>query len=210
MWIKVCGCIDPQNAAEVSACGIDAVGINFYRQSKRFVADRGAEVRDALRPEVEAIGLFVDETVDNIIETYDRLGLDAIQLHGHEPLDIVAALAPRPVFRAIRVSNGAIATSIQTVVDAIGDQPNLAGILVDAASSKGLGGTGESIDWRELATAKSPTWPRLILAGGLSPANVGEAIDVAKPDGVDVASGVESKPGWKDIDLVQQFVNAAS
>lgn len=209
MWIKVCGCTDPQNTAEVSACGVSAIGINFYPRSKRFVGDRAAEVRDAIASDVDAIGLFVDEPVEVVRNTFDELGLDAIQLHGHEESAVVRELAPRPVYRAVRVSNGRIGEQIEHELESYRDCSNLAGILIDAASSKGLGGTGESIDWNELAAAARGDWPRLVLAGGLTPENVDDAVAIVRPWGVDVASGVESEPGVKNVKLVQNFVVAA-
>lgn len=209
MWIKVCGITDPENAAAVASCGVDAIGLNFFPGSKRFVADRASEVRGEIPQSVAAIGLFVNASVAAMRLAIETYALDAIQLHGDEPASVVEDLSPCPVYRAIRVSNGQIGATIERAVQELVSPQNLAGILIDAASLKGLGGTGEAIDWMELRDSMQPHWPRLVLAGGLSPANVANAIKVVAPWGVDVASGVEQRPGVKDKQLVEKFVAAA-
>lgn len=209
MWTKVCGVIDADNAAAVADCGVDAIGLNFFRRSKRFIGDQARSVRDAIGSDAAAIGLFVNETATTIQYACERFSLDAVQLHGDEPASLVAELAPIPVYRAVRVPNGQIAKTVRDVLDGIGDVENLAGVLLDAHSTAGLGGTGESIDWHEVGGLSRENWPPLVLAGGLTPTNVAEAVTTAHPWGVDVASGVESSPGFKDVEAVRTFVTAA-
>lgn len=221
MWIKVCGCTDPQNAAAVANAGVTAIGLNFFPGSKRYVGDRAEAVRDAIGDSAEVVGLFVNEPVDRILETAGRLALDSIQLHGDEPPEVIESLREYEVYRAVRVPNGAIAETISKQIAAHQQSgpsriatsaasnltaSNLTAFLIDAASTRGLGGTGESVDWLELNRAMQPDWPQIVLAGGLSPSNVRSAIEVVRPFGVDVASGVESEPGFKDIAAVERFV----
>ena len=212
MWTKICGLTDPENAAAVCEVpGVAAVGLNFFGKSKRFVARRQAfAVRAAIPQRVEPVGLFVNESAHTIRYVCEKLDLFTAQLHGTEPPSLVKELAPLRVIRAIRVPNGRIADAVNMTLEAIGPVDNLDAILLDAASERGLGGTGQTIDWAEVGRCDRGGWPRLILAGGLTPENVAEAVRQARPDGVDVASGVEDSPGSKDVAAVRAFVEAAN
>lgn len=210
MWIKVCGIVDAANAAAVAASGVSAIGLNFYPKSKRFISNHAAAVRSAIDNRCQAIGLFVDANRDEILRAAEAYSLDAIQLHGDEPPALIDQLAPLPVYRAIRVVNGSIGQTIDDQLAEIRSFANLAGILIDAASVNALGGTGQTIDWAELAASKESGWPPLVLAGGLTPENVAAAVQTVLPWGVDVASGVEASPGIKDVHKVERFVQAAN
>ena len=211
MWTKICGLTDPENAAEVCAVpGVAAVGLNFWKKSKRFVSQRAAvEVREAVPTRVEPVGLFVNETAKTVRYVCERLDLFSVQLHGTEPPSLVKELAPLRVIRAIRVPRGQVADAVNMTLEAIGAVGNLDAVLLDAASDRGLGGTGETLDWAEVGACDRSGWPRVILAGGLTPENAAEAVRLAKPDGVDAASGVESEPGVKDAGRVRGLVEAA-
>ena len=212
MWVKICGVTDPANAKAVAATpGVSAVGLNFFAKSPRFISRKQAvEVRRAVGRTAVPVGLFVNESVTTIRYVCERLQIDTVQLHGSEPAETVRDLSPLRVIRVIRVPNGRIAEAVGLTLDSVGDAENLEAILLDAASETALGGTGRRLDWDELARCERATWPRMILAGGLRPENVAEAVATVRPDGVDAASGVESTVGVKAIDAVRRFAAAAS
>lgn len=232
--VKICGVMTPDDAALVAAAGADAVGLNFVAGSPRCLGvDEARAVAGALPRGVLRVGVFAGMEADGIAAIAARVGLDAIQLHGHlapspavadahpwEPPGICARLAPWPVIRAARLGGegppeGALGEAEAWVraAAAAGRAPAL--VLVDAGAAgpaapggAALGGTGRTVDWERLARAISPGVP-VALAGGLTPANVTAAIRATGVAAVDTASGVESAPGRKDRDLVTAFVREA-
>ena len=209
MLIKICGFKDVPTAIAAAEAGADMIGLNFYPPSPRFV-DVSAAVRicSALPAGVMKVGLFVNENAcgldavqpERIRETAGACGLDAVQLHGDFPTERLPELAPLKIIRAFAICMEDDLRKLEGVKADF--------ILLDTAV-KGLhGGTGKSFDWRLAAQARRYGY-RIILAGGLNPGNVREAIRQANPDGIDVASGVESSPGVKDITLIRQFIEAA-
>jgi len=175
------------------------IGVNFYPPSPRCVdVPTAARICAALPPGVMKVGLFVNETPERIRETAAVCGLDAVQLHGDFPPARLPELAPLKIIRAVGVSNEDDLELLEGITADF--------ILLDTAVKGMHGGTGKSFDWRLAANAKR--YGRIILAGGLNPGNVREAIRQANPDGVDVASGVESAPGVKDAALILQFIKA--
>lgn len=210
--IKVCGVTRTDDACVAADAGADAIGLNFYAKSPRVVtADSARAIRDAVADRVIVVGVFVNETPKRIAELIDAVGLDAVQLHGDEPIDDVSALpAGVPVVRAFRVGvEGLGPAGDYASAVARGGRP-LAAALVDAAAAGAYGGTGKTVDWalvRRQSDRLAGT--PIVLAGGLHPANVAAAIRESRPAGVDVASGVESEPGIKDAGLVREFVASA-
>ena len=209
--IKICGITSVDDGQTVAAAGADAVGLNFYPKSPRFITpEKARQIVDALPAELVKAGLFVNAAVEDVCQTYDQLGLDLIQLHGDEPPGLLAELGPRPVMRAFRLGPagfGPVAEYLQNC-RALGCPPKM--ILVDAHVEGKYGGTGEVADWAAVRRFLSETeFPPLVLAGGLAPQNVAEAIRTARPAAVDTASGVESSPGRKDPAAVVEFVRAA-
>ncbi|REJ68907.1 MAG: phosphoribosylanthranilate isomerase [Planctomycetota bacterium] len=208
---KICGVTTADDARVVAAAGADAVGVNFYPRSRRYVTLAQAEkILSALPDEVVRVGLFVDATDDEISAAYDHLQLDLVQLHGSEPPEFIATLGERPVMKAFRLGPAGVAP-IADYLDAcraLGRLPDL--ILIDADVPGQLGGTGETADWNRLADERAllGSLP-LVLAGGLTPQNVAEAIERVRPSGVDTASGVESDCPRKDGPRVRQFVAAS-
>ena len=200
--VKVCGLRNPDNAREVIAAGADAIGINFWPQSKRFVElDVAADWLGVFAGQVCRVGLFVNATLGEIEKAAGRGVLDAIQLHGDESPEFcekVAALG-LPVIKAIAVRD-------DSPLHDPGDFPNV-DLLLDAYAGAAFGGTGRSFRWdvARRVIAENPQ-RRIILAGGLTPENVASAICETSPHAVDVASGVESAPGVKDRALVRRFV----
>jgi phosphoribosylanthranilate isomerase len=194
--IKVCGMTGVDDALWAVDAGVDAIGLIFWPGSRRAVdVERAQAITRALPPLVSTVGVFVDETPDRVRTVADAVGLSAVQLHGCEQVADWACF-PRPVLKALQIEQYA-ASPWRTA---------RAAILLDAHDPVAIGGTGRTIDW-EAARAIAAT-RRLVLAGGLRPENVAEAVTVVAPWGVDVASGVEQAPGVKDPARVRAFVRA--
>jgi len=206
--VKICGLTSVEDAIACAESGADWVGLNFHPTSPRSVDTAvAASILAALPRHVTAVGVFVDRPAAAVAEMADRLGLGVVQLHGQEPPDDVAALARFRVIRAFRLGTaGAWADVADFLARAESLGRPLDGVLVDAYVPGIAGGTGATIDASVLDAA--PSLPRLILAGGLTAANVGERIRRVRPWMVDVASGVESAPGRKDPDRIAAFVQA--
>lgn len=196
--VKICGITNLEDALHAAACGADALGFVFFDKSPRCVTpEQVKEIIPQLPSFVTTVGLFVNETPQTIREKAAFCGLDRVQLHGDEsPEDCL--LPPLRVIKALRVRD---AESLARVDDYPGE------LLLDAWSDQVYGGSGHSFDWqlaRELAARRS-----IILAGGLNPDNVTEAIAALEPYAVDVSSGVEQSPGKKDHDKVAEFIRRA-
>ena len=220
--IKICGVTKRSEAEAAVEAGADAIGLNFYPGSRRGLKeDCAAGVAPAIPPVVSRVGVFVNSAPHEICGIADRLKLDLVQLAGDEPPELLKQLAPRQVMKAIRLrldSNGALQTGplVEFVRTATGLKQRPAMILLDAHLPGEFGGTGRTLDWPALAESLvgvretlGDLLPPLVLAGGLSPSNVAEAIATVRPDAVDVASGVESAAGRKDVELMRRFVSAA-
>ena len=209
--VKICGVTVPDDAWCCSEVGADAIGLNFYPASPRYVSPSTARriVAD-LPSSLVKVGVFVNAVEDEIVRACGEVGLDAVQLHGDETPHMVARLADRRVIKAFRCAGQAspgVVDFLRQCRD-LGAQPY--GVLIDAAYPGVYGGTGQTADWplvRDLSgrTGGSP----VILAGGLRPDNVAAAVETARPDAVDTASGVESSPGCKDARLVADFIRNA-
>jgi phosphoribosylanthranilate isomerase len=194
--IKVCGITSVDDAVMAVEAGADAIGLIFWPSSKRAVdVERAQAITRALPPLIATVGVFVNETPDHVRSVADAVGLSAVQLHGQEVVPDWARF-PRPVLKAMPVE--AYASSPW--------QRARAAILVDAHDPVTIGGTGRTVDW-DAAKAIAATRP-LVLAGGLTPDNVAQAVVWVRPWGVDVASGVERSPGTKDPLKVKAFVEA--
>jgi phosphoribosylanthranilate isomerase len=210
--IKVCGLTSSTDARAVAHSGVDAVGVNFYEQSRRFVSVATAErILAALPGGVQRVGVFVNATDDEVCRIFDHLQLDLIQLHGDEPPEYLLSLGDRPVLRAFRLGPRGVGPIVQYLdqCEAGGAMPQA--LLIDAHQPGAYGGTGVTADWQLLADGRNdlPALP-LVLAGGLNADNVAEAVATVAPHAVDTCSGVESQPGIKDPQLVRRFVAAAS
>jgi phosphoribosylanthranilate isomerase len=206
--VKICGLTCVEDAVACAEAGADWLGLNFHPPSPRYVEPAtAAEIIAALPGHVKAVGVFVDRPPAEVAELADRLGLAAVQLHGQEPPEDLAALRRFRVIRAFRLRTAEgwkIVDEFLTRAEALGHP--LEGVLVDAYVAGMPGGTGTSIDL-SLLDARPPL-PRLILAGGLTPDNVAERVARVRPWMVDVASGVESTPGRKDPAAVAAFIRA--
>jgi phosphoribosylanthranilate isomerase len=210
--IKICGITSVGDGRAAAGAGADAIGLNFWQQSKRYVRPEAArEIAAALPAGVTKVGVFVNATAEAIASIADEVGLDWIQLHGNEPAELLAKLPSWvPILRAFRCGTNGFEqlTTFLTESREVGRAPDA--VLVDADAAGDFGGTGECVDWSRVARDRDLlAGMPLVLAGGLTPRNVAAAIQSVRPDGVDVASGVESRPGRKDAVLVEQFVAAA-
>lgn len=194
--IKICGVTTGGDAQLVAAAGADALGLNFYPGSPRHVSvEQGERILAGLPATICRVGVFVDAPRDWVAGVADRLGLDALQFHGGEPADYCRGWAPRKVIKAIRVRDrDTLRRAAELPVDFI---------LADAYVEGLVGGTGQRAPWEWLSVVDRD---RLVLAGGLTPENVAEAVRVVRPAAVDVASGVEYEPGRKDPERVRKFV----
>ena len=209
--IKICGITTIDDALLVARAGADAIGLNFYSQSPRYL-DRPNALRicEALPTGVIKVGLFVNAPESQICQTFDDLRLDLIQLHGDEPPELLAELGGRPVMRAFRVGPeglGPVAEYLQRCrrLDNVPQR-----VLVDSRVKGAYGGTGMVADWGIVADYPIHDWhPPLILAGGLTPANVRQAVRRVRPWAVDVSSGVEDAPGIKNTDSMKTFISEA-
>lgn len=179
--------------------GADALGFVFYDKSPRNINPLlAAKIIAALPPFVQTVGLFVNEETEKINWTADFCGLDLVQLHGDEEPEECAQVERR-VIKAFRVQDLSSIAPLQKY--------QVAGYLLDAWCPDAYGGTGKSFNWELAAEAKQ--YGPIILAGGLTPDNVAEAVRTVQPYGVDVSSGVESAPGKKDAGKVREFIRRA-
>ncbi len=209
--IKICGVTSVNDALMVAAAGADAVGLNFYPKSPRYVdLELARRICKALSWGVVKVGLFVNMPSQEICRIFDQLRLDLIQLHGDEPPEVLAELGGRPIMRAFRVDE----RGLQPVAEYLEECRRLQCLptltLVDSCQNGHYGGTGKTANWS--IAQEYPTMlasPPMVLAGGLTPENVGLAIQAVRPKGVDASSGVEVVPGRKSDVLVGQFVRAA-
>ncbi|MCU1501399.1 MAG: trpF [Ilumatobacteraceae bacterium] len=196
MFVKICGITSEDDALFAVAMGADAVGFVFAPSPRQVAASQVYDITRRLPPEILTVGVFRDELPDRVIDVVNRAGLKAAQLHGHEsPSDVAAVAAQvRWVIKAVAAGSADARRVNEYATDLV---------LVDAPSP----GSGKVFDWSMLEDV--PEGPRLILAGGLTPDNVGQAVRIARPWGVDVASGVEKSPGKKDPRLVKAFIERA-
>ena len=207
--MKICGLTCVEDAVACAEIGADWIGLNFHPLSVRYVAPEvAASIITALPDSVDPVGVFVDRPPTEVAGLAERLGLGIVQLHGQEPPEDLVVLEHLRVIRAFRLRSTADWDRVSDYLmraDALG-RP-LHSVLVDAYVANQPGGTGALIAAAILD--HRPPLPRLILAGGLTPGNVAERVGRVRPWMVDVASGVESAPGRKDLAAVAAFVRAA-
>jgi phosphoribosylanthranilate isomerase len=201
--VKICGVTNIEDALLAAELGADAIGLNFYSESPRCISPFTAgKIIGQLPPFVSSIGIFVNWEAAPVIALAAALRLSAVQLHGDESRKLAAQVARKVrVIKAFRIGH-------ESPLPAFSKYRHTSAFLLDAATAGKFGGTGEQTDWsRAAAAAKSH---RIILAGGLTPENVAEAIRLVRPHAVDVASGVESRPGRKDPAKLRAFLNEVS
>ncbi len=198
--VKICGITNLEDALAACEAGADALGFVFYSKSRRFIRpDKVSEMISLLPPFITTVGLFVDEDIEVVKETVDTTGIDIVQLHGDESPEY-CSLIGRRVVKAFRVGKGSGNGGINKRLL----EYSVSAYLLDAFKKGFKGGTGSVFDWKIARKAKE--CGRVILAGGLDPGNVGDAIREASPYGVDVSSGVEAEPGIKDHKKLREFI----
>ena len=196
--VKICGITRLEDALLAAELGADALGFNLWPGSKRHI-DVGVarEIVDRLPPFVTAVGVFVNQPPSEVLTLAAEAGLAAVQLHGDEPWEDVNGY-PLPAVKAVRLSGR------ESLLDL--HRYRVRAYLLDAPGA-GFGGSGTTCDWQLAAEVAARS--NVILAGGLTPDNVAEAIRAVRPWAVDVASGVESSPGVKDPEKLRRFVERA-
>ncbi len=199
MFIKICGITRVEDAIQAAELGVDAIGLNFFPKSKRFIDNKTAmEICAALPKKVLKIGLFVNSSADEVNQKLEEISLDLLQFHGDETPEFCSQWGGK-VIRAISPKKEKDLEIIKSF-----DFAKM--IIVDASVAGQYGGTGEKADWEIAKKAVTNFDVPILLAGGLTPENVAEAIKIIRPFGVDVAGGVESSPGLKDFEKMKKFV----
>jgi len=199
--VKICGITREEDAKAAVESGADAIGLVFYSKSPRYVDLTSAhKIVCAVGPFVTVVGLFVNASIDQVNEVIDAVGLDLLQFHGDED-EAYCAQFHKPYIKAIRMSPGL------DVKDVMADYPSARGFLFDAWNKDKYGGTGETFEWQRLSGLDEIPY---VLAGGLNPDNIGEAVATARPYAVDVSGGVEVSPGVKSSELIQQFIDGVN
>jgi phosphoribosylanthranilate isomerase len=194
--VKICGMTQLKDALFAVEQGADAVGFIFYKKSPRAVTMKTVrEIIAKLPPLVDTVGVFVNESDSRVNKIADYCGLDLVQLHGEESPAFCRKIHRR-VIKAFRVKD------LQTIKQL--EKYPVSGLLLDTFSDHLQGGTGKTFDWN-LALPAKKIGP-VILAGGLTPRNIRQAISQVRPYGVDVCSGVEKSPGIKDLEKVRAFL----
>ena len=208
LWVKICGNTSLADAQLAADAGADAVGFVFAPSPRRVTPEQVAAITPHLPALIEKIGVFVDADFDTIAAAVEFAGLTGVQLHTGGADGLTAQLRKRfgPGLRILRVIHFGEAAA-QQLEEAHSDT-SIDGVLVDSRTATAVGGTGITFDWQVARTTifAGESALKLIAAGGLNPANVAEAIATLRPWGVDVVSGVESSPGYKDVDKVRAFV----
>jgi phosphoribosylanthranilate isomerase len=214
-WVKICGITSIEDALTAVEAGADALGFVFHQNSPRRVdPEQASRIVAQLPPNLGTVGVFVEQTVQQINETAQEAGLNAVQLHGYEfsrkKLKDVLNSHPRKLFIVFSApmlleknfGGGELDLSPEIKND-------IGAIFLDSGKLEQPGGTGRSFDWTRavpIASLISKDF-NLVVAGGLNPDNVAEAIRILRPWGVDVSSGVETKPGKKDTARIRAFIN---
>jgi phosphoribosylanthranilate isomerase len=214
IWVKICATTNLPDAQASLAAGADALGFIFAPSSRRIEIEQAAEIISSLTDDddIDKIGVFVNQTAAQVAEVARQAGLTGIQLHGDEPADQMPeyrqALWHRKIIKTLQARE--LLNSPDTLNGYLQSRQVIDAILLDAGSPSQRGGTGQTFDW----TAAAPIVARVraqmpvIIAGGLNPENVAEAIRLFAPWGVDVVSGVEREVGRKDEATLRSFVGA--
>jgi phosphoribosylanthranilate isomerase len=197
--IKICGITSVEDALAATRLGADAIGLVFYPPSPRYVeVEQAAEIAAALPPFVTTVALFVNADEQTIADVVSRVRIDLIQFHGNECKDY-CGMHQRPYIKAVRMSDDA------DLDKQLNDFSQARGLLLDTYKAGVPGGTGEQFNWDRVPAHVAD---KIILAGGLTPENVKDAVAQVHPYAVDVSGGVESVPGKKDTEKMARFIEA--
>ncbi len=204
--IKICGITNLEDAQCAADCGADAIGFVFAESPRRVSPALAGEIMAAVEPFVTGVGVFVNETVEEVRGALQVSGCTVAQLHGDEGEEYLRALAPYAVVKVLRVRSEPQVRG-RTAVRPYEAYREARAILLDTYVPGQAGGTGQRFDPAIAAEMVKEGW-RVVVAGGLTSENVGEMVISIRPYGVDVSSGVESAPGKKDYDKIASFIAA--
>ena len=209
--VKIEGLLDPTTAVKIAQMGADAIGMVFAESPRRIAPELARAITDILPPWVATVGVFVNEDPDVINRIVEKSRIGYVQLHGDEDPDVVARICA-PCIKAFRIRDEQWLGEVRNWVAAASAPSNLAAVLLDAYAPGVRGGSGQQFSWDMVADARAAGAlagiDPIILAGGLDSSCVSRAIDLVQPWAVDVASGVESSPGVKDLRKVEDFIRA--
>jgi phosphoribosylanthranilate isomerase len=211
MWIKICGNTTLEDARFAAECGAHAVGFIFAPSPRQVNADTVRQITEKLPAQLEKYGVFVDAGFDEIVSVVAACGLTGVQLHRSPdvrlPFRLREHLGRLSILSVVHYKDH----EFEQRLTELGRNDALDGVLVDSSTAQAVGGTGTSFNWLEARGAFLRAAPhlRLVAAGGLSPENVKQAIQILRPWGVDVVSGVERAPGRKDPTRVLAFIRSA-
>jgi phosphoribosylanthranilate isomerase len=219
MWIKICGNTNFEDARLAVECGANAVGFVFAASPRQVGPELVRQITEKLPGRVEKYGVFVDAAFDEIVSTVTVCGLTGVQLHRSSdallPFRLRQHFARFPgrlgILRVLHYKEQGVAPEFEQQLAELSQNDALDAVLVDSSTARAVGGTGTSFDWLGARSSFLRAAPhlRLIAAGGLAPENVKRAIDILRPWGVDVVSGVESAPGKKDPARLLAFIRSA-
>ena len=200
-FIKICGITNLDDALAAVAAGADALGFNFYKPSPRYIRPQSArEIVAQLPSTVLTVGVFVNEESQSVTRIANEAGVTALQLHGDESPTYCRELADRYVIKTLAVSRDFDVQAVKGY--------DVEAIMLDTRDNTLRGGTGRVFDW-SIAAEVNKAVPKLFLAGGLSPENIAEAIEIVQPYAVDACSALEGKPGRKNHERMRAFVEQA-
>jgi phosphoribosylanthranilate isomerase len=210
MWVKVCANTSLADAQMAVDAGADAVGFVFAESARRVTVAQVREIAPRLPDTVEKIGVFVDAGLDDLAAAIETCGLTGVQLHTANDPTIAARLRERYAKERLRILKVIyFQQGLEAELRTAEADDAIDAVLVDSRTATMLGGTGIRFDWKAARAGFAGSRLRMIAAGGLTPENVSEAIATLQPWGVDVASGVEERPGKKDAAKVRAFVENA-
>ena len=196
--VKICGITNYEDAKCAVDLGADALGFIFAQSPRRIDPEGARHVITKLPPLVQTVGVFVDENIESILKISEYCGIDLIQLHGNEPPDLCRKLMPRTI-KAFRLSGASSLKAIEAY------RGTVRAFLFDTYQKGLKGGTGKTFDWNLAVEAKA-IGPPIFLSGGLGPSNIEAAISTVRPFAVDVNSGIEERPGKKNLDMMKTFI----
>lgn len=206
--VKICGITSVEDALAAIDAGADALGLVFYKPSPRYVEpDMAADIIARVPAFVTTMGLFVDASKDEISSVLLKAPFDFIQFHGDESVSQCES-SGRPYIKALRVGNEEGGLYGQALRNRMNEYKSARGLLLDTYQKGIPGGTGERFDWDQVPEPGPDDNQYIVLAGGLTPENVAEAVKSVRPYAVDVSGGVESAPGRKDADRIRAFLDA--
>jgi phosphoribosylanthranilate isomerase len=197
--IKICGITTVNQAKQIAAMEVNALGFILYKKSPRYIAPtKVKEILQRLSPLIKSVGVFVDEPIEKISNIYQTSGLDTVQLSGGETPEYCQELSQRGVswIKSFRIKNDVDEEELERYGREY--------ILLDAWSADEFGGTGKTFDWKLIENLQQKF--KIILAGGINPNNVAKAVRLLEPYAIDVSSGVETSPGVKSLDKIEQLI----